>query len=115
VVLLAFILFSPVITGSLVFATTPLRIMVSASLLFPCGFLMGMAFPMGMLIAARNESAPQAWYWAINGAFSVIASVLAVVVAVFWGVTATLVTGLIAYCVAMLMLRTKLKEVDPST
>jgi hypothetical protein len=102
VILLAFILFSPAITSAFVYAGAPLRILVSASLLFPCGFLMGMAFPMGMQIAARNESAPQAWYWAINGAFSVIASVLAVVVAVFWGVTATLIVGLIAYCVALI-------------
>jgi hypothetical protein len=103
-VLLAFIVGGPLITGSMTGASTAMRILVSAILLFPCGFLMGMAFPLGMKIAAREEGSPQAWYWAINGAFSVIASVLAVVVAVFWGVTATLFTGLAVYLVALLAL-----------
>ena len=63
---------------------------------------MGMAFPIGMQVASREDGSPQAWYWAINGAFSVIASVLALVVAVFWGVTATLLVGLAVYTIALL-------------
>jgi hypothetical protein len=63
-----------------------------------------MAFPVGMTVASRQEESPRAWYWTINGAFSVIASVLAVVIAVFWGVTATLLTGLALYAVALLSL-----------
>jgi hypothetical protein len=64
---------------------------------------MGMAFPLGIKQARRlHEGAPTAWYWGINGAFSVISSVLAVVVAVFWGVTVTLVVGLAAYLIALI-------------
>jgi hypothetical protein len=70
-------------------------------MLFPTGFLMGMAFPVGMKQAAYTDRAPTAWYWGINGAFSVVSSVLAVVVAVFWGVTVTLLVGLSAYLVAL--------------
>jgi len=74
--------------------------------LLPCGFLMGMAFPLGIRQAqAASHGAPTAWYWGINGAFSVISSVLAVVVAVFWGVTMTLLVGLTAYLVALVALR----------
>ena len=78
--------------------------MISAAMLFPCGFLMGMAFPIGIKEADRIEDAPKAWYWAINGAFSVISSVLALAIAVFWGVTATLFAGLAAYLIAFLAL-----------
>jgi hypothetical protein len=68
---------------------------------------MGMAFPLGIKKAEySDEGAPTAWYWGINGAFSVISSVLAVVVAVFWGVTATLLVGLVAYVVALITLTT---------
>jgi hypothetical protein len=75
-------------------------------LLFPSGFFMGMAFPLGIKKAQyRDPGAPAAWYWGINGAFSVISSVLAVVVAVFWGVTATLLAGLATYAIALLALR----------
>ncbi len=64
---------------------------------------MGMAFPLGIKKAQyADDAAPTAWYWGINGAFSVISSVLAVVVAVFWGVTVTLLVGLAAYVIALL-------------
>jgi hypothetical protein len=102
IVLAAFIFASPYITSELIAASTPLRIAISALLLFPSGFFMGMAFPLGIKKAQyANEGAPTAWYWGINGAFSVISSVLAVVVAVFWGVTMTLLVGLSAYLVAL--------------
>ena len=66
-----------------------------------------MAFPLGIKKAQyADEGAPTAWYWGINGAFSVISSVLAVVVAVFWGVTMTLLVGLFAYIVALTALKT---------
>jgi spermidine synthase len=102
-VLAAFILVSPLITREFVASSTPLRIAASALLLLPCGFFMGMAFPLGIKKARElHEGAPTAWYWGINGAFSVISSVLAVVVAVFWGVTVTLVVGLTAYLIALI-------------
>src|SRR5262249_46056779 len=95
----------PFFTRALAAASTPLRIAVSAAMLFPSGFFMGMAFPLGIKKAQyADEGAPMAWYWGINGAFSVISSVLAVVVAVFWGVTMTLLVGLFAYVAAFVAL-----------
>ena len=105
VMLAGFIFLSPSITRELAAASTPVRILVSALLLFPSGFFMGMAFPLGIKKAQyAHEGAPTAWYWGINGAFSVISSVLAVVVAVFWGVTVTLLVGLAAYMIALIAL-----------
>jgi hypothetical protein len=101
VVLLGVIVLGPALTRGLTGASTLVRILVSAALLFPCGFLMGMAYPAGMKTAASTTGVPSAWYWAINGCFSVIASVLAVVIAVFWGVTATLFAGLAIYLIAL--------------
>lgn len=107
VVLAGFIFVSPFFTNGLAAASTPMRIAVTAALLFPTGFFMGMAFPLGMQKAQyAGEGAPTAWYWGINGAFSVISSVLAVTVAVFWGVTATLFVGLVAYTIALIALLT---------
>jgi hypothetical protein len=99
-----FILAGPAVTVRFAGASTPLRVLVSAIMLVPSGFLMGMAFPVGMKEAHSTEDAPTAWYWAINGAFSVISSVLAVIVAVFWGVTMTLLVGLLAYVAALVAL-----------
>jgi hypothetical protein len=102
VLLAAFIFVSPAVAHRFTAASTPMRIAISALLLLPSGFFMGMAFPLGMKKALyAHEGAPTAWYWGINGAFSVISSVLAVVVAIFWGVTMTLLVGLVAYVVAL--------------
>jgi len=103
--LAAFIFVSPSVTHSFTAASTPLRIGISALLLFPSGFFMGMAFPLGVKKALyADKGAPTAWYWGINGAFSVISSVLAVVIAVFWGVTMTLLVGLGAYVLGLIAL-----------
>ncbi len=101
VLLIAFVIGSPAVTSRFVAAPTWLRIAISAVMLFPSGFFMGMAFPVGMKQAQMNDGAPAAWYWGINGAFSVISSVLAVVIAVFWGVTATLMVGVMSYVLAL--------------
>jgi hypothetical protein len=99
--LIAFVVGSPLVTDRFVANATWLRITISALLLFPSGFFMGMAFPVGMKQARIRDDAPAAWYWGINGAFSVISSVLAVVIAVFWGVTATLLVGVATYVLAL--------------
>src|SRR5438128_3969241 len=48
VLLAAFIFVSPIVTRAFTAASTPVRIGVSALMLFPCGFFMGMAFPLGV-------------------------------------------------------------------
>jgi hypothetical protein len=103
-ILLGFIWGGPIITRQFIGASTSVRILVSALMLFPCGFFMGTAFPVGLKQAALTTDSPKAWYWTINGAFSVISSVLALAIAVFWGVTATLFVGLVTYLLALLAL-----------
>jgi hypothetical protein len=81
---------------------TPLRIAIAVGLLFVPGIGMGMAFPLGMHWAAQRTPALTSWYWGINGAVSVLASVLAVVISLTWGITVTFWTGFAAYVVALL-------------
>src|SRR5262249_6951185 len=59
-VLAAFIFVGPSVTSQFVSASTPLRIFVSALLLVPSGFFMGMAFPLGIKKAQYEEGAPTA-------------------------------------------------------
>jgi len=82
-------------------AETPVRIAVSAVLLGAMGVFMGMAFPLGMrlAVALRRELAP--WLWGVNGATSVLASVLAVVIAMAVGISASFWTGVASYAVAL--------------
>ena len=81
-------------------ATTPARIATAVAILMPLGLLMGMPFAIGMRAASARPGAPTAFLWGINGATSVCASVLAVTIAVFYGISASYWTGLVAYVLA---------------
>jgi hypothetical protein len=81
-------------------AVTPLRILVAVGLLFPAGILMGTAFPLGMLFARRHLANIIPWYWGINGAMSVFASVLAVAISLNWGISVSFRAGLLFYAIA---------------
>lgn len=85
-------------------ATTPVRILVAVALLAPPGLLMGMAFPLGMKSAAIYARGLAPWLWGINGATSVVASVLSVCIALTWSISAAFWTGAACYGVAALFL-----------
>ncbi len=65
---------------------TMVRIMLSATLVCAAGFFMGMAFPVGLTVATRDDEQMVPWYWGINGAGSVTGSVLAVLISLNWGI-----------------------------
>ncbi|HEY8154070.1 MAG TPA: class I SAM-dependent methyltransferase [Myxococcota bacterium] len=100
--LAAFGLLTPLATSALAAAATPVRILTSVALLAPIGLLMGMPFPIGIRFASRdaNASATTPWLWGINGATSVVASVLAVVIAMSAGISAAFWTGFLCYGLA---------------
>lgn len=98
-VVVAFGLLTPSIIASQASATTPVRILVSVAILAPLSLAMGMPFALGMR-AASADGAPTAFLWGINGATSVVSSVFAMVIAVFWGITMTLLAGFAAYVLA---------------
>ncbi|MCZ6636035.1 MAG: hypothetical protein O7G87_21775, partial [bacterium] len=81
-------------------ATTPIRIFVAILLLCPLGLCMGMAFPFGMKQAFQRWPELTPWFWGINGATSVCASVLAVVIALSAGISASFWTGVGCYTLA---------------
>ncbi len=85
-------------------ASTPLRLSVSLLLLAPIGVLMGMAFPLGARAAAHAQQILP-WLWGINGAASVLASVIAAVVSLELGIIANLWLGAGCYLLGALMLR----------
>lgn len=94
---------TPAITASLGSASNPVRIAASIGVLAPIGFMMGMPFPMGIRAAASRPSTEDLtpWLWGMNGATSVLASVLAIVVAMNAGITVSFWTGFACYVVAV--------------
>ena len=91
---------SPLIRG-FESSQTPVRIFVAAAILLPLGVVMGMAFPLGMKVASRYSAALTPWLWGINGATSVCASVMAIAIALSWGISASYWTGCFFYLLAL--------------
>jgi hypothetical protein len=73
---------------------------VALLLLVPCGFFMGMPFPIAMRIGSTKRASLTPWFWAINGATSVTASVLAVLISSTWGISSAWWIGVGCYLVA---------------
>jgi len=119
--LLVDVVFLPGRLAALVGLDFGYRLLVSGVLLIPLGFVMGMPFPTGLRALAAlpapefpagEEASDNAveWAWAMNAAASVLGSVLAMVIAIQFGLTVTLTCGAAAYLLALLLmpaLRTK--------
>jgi hypothetical protein len=78
------------------------RVLVAVALLVPPGFLMGFAFPAGML-RFGDENKP--WFWAVNGATSVLASVGSLGLAMTVGFERVVLAGVLCYLAAAVLLR----------
>ncbi len=100
-VLFLFGLVTPAVMGHYAASTTPVRIIIAVCVLFPLGFLMGMPFPLGFKQASLNSPSLTPWLWGINGATSVYASVLAIVIALTSGISASFWSGFVCYALAL--------------
>jgi spermidine synthase len=93
------------------------RLVMSGMLLAPLGFVMGMPFPTGLRALAagpqpgvpgpvlgKDKDNAVEWAWAMNAAASVLGSVLAMVIAIEFGLNVTLACGVAAYLLALLLL-----------
>jgi hypothetical protein len=76
--------------------------LISVLLLCPAGLTMGTAFPLGMKLAAAHDARVTPWLWGVNGALSVCASVLAIVIALASAISWAYWAGALAYACALL-------------
>ena len=106
------VVFLPGCLAALVGLNFEFRLLMSALLLAPLGFVMGMPFPTGLRALAALKGADSfngrenavEWAWAMNAAASVMGSVLAMVIAIQFGLTITLAGGAAAYLLALIFL-----------
>ena len=75
------------------------RIALCIALIAPAGIFMGFGFPTGMRLVSATDGKPTPWFWGINGAAGVMASISAVVVSLALGIPATLAVGALCYLV----------------
>ena len=110
------VVFLPSRLAALVGMDLGYRLLMSGVLLAPVGFVMGMPFPTGLRAVAGPSTQEFSrggardntieWAWAMNAAASVLGSVLAMVIAIQFGLTVTLACGAAAYVIALVQLPT---------
>jgi hypothetical protein len=73
------------------------RIGISLIVVMPLGFLLGFAFPTGMKLVEAVDTKPTPWFWGMNGAMGVLASALAVILSMAFGIHVTLLVASLCY------------------
>jgi len=76
------------------------KIGISAVLIAPLAFLMGMPFPLGLSRVAQLSPSRVPWAWGINGCASVMGAVLATVLAIHAGFMVVVVIAVLLYLLA---------------
>jgi len=79
------------------------RLAATAVALAPLGFLMGVPFPRGIAWLERRSPGLIPWAWGINGCASVVASVVAAMLALSAGFSWVLIAGAVCYALALVV------------
>jgi SAM-dependent methyltransferase len=95
----------PLILNELLAYGLALRAIVCFILLLPFGFLLGIPFPTGIQILKQNNLVKYIpWMYGVNGIMSVLGSVIAVILSMVWGFTASFFAGLSMYLIIIIFL-----------
>lgn len=89
------------VLGALVGLPLWLKVAMTAAMIFPAGFVMGVPFPSGLKRLEKWHRPSVRWAWSLNAAASVLGSVLALVCAIYLGLVQTLMVGGSMYLAAL--------------
>lgn len=87
------------------------RILISILLIFPLGFFMGMPFPLGISLIRDEENRYIPLAWAVNGFFSVIGTVITMILAMILGFKIVFTISGIFYLISMIFMSLRLKRI----
>jgi predicted membrane-bound spermidine synthase len=80
------------------------RITIALVLVAPLGFVLGMPFPLGLRLAMQRSSALGSWAWGVNGFFTVIGTILALMLGMMVGFRMVLLLACESYLGGLLAL-----------
>ncbi len=98
-------LLMPEIIGAMVHLQLVSKIILSFVILMPAGIIMGMPFPLGIAVLGTALPRLIPWAWAVNGCFSVLAPILATMLALSAGFHMVLLAGAVMYLLAFWVIR----------
>jgi spermidine synthase len=99
----------PSIIQSLLPYSLFIRAAAAILLIAPLGILMGMPFPSGIQKVSENGSEAVPWMWGINGGITVVGSILAIIIAIWFNFTTVILIGALAYGIALIFSAGRLK------
>ena len=77
-----------------------IRLVAAVALIAPLAFAMGLPFPLGLQRFQARSAVLVPWAWGVNGCASVLASPLAMIIAMQWGFILTVTAAAACYVVA---------------
>src|SRR5437763_2740105 len=77
------------------------RVIISVLILMPLGLLLGMPFPSGLRIIGEEAPALVPWAWGVNGVFTLIGTVGALILGMAFGFKAVLVVASLCSLMAL--------------
>jgi len=95
--LLATSAYLPYVVNTFLGISFTYRIIISVLAVSVVGIPMGTAFPLGLAAISKSHPASVAWAWAVNGASSVVGSVLVIIISMGIGFTAAILIASFLY------------------
>jgi hypothetical protein len=89
-----------------------LRAVIVGLLLLPVGLCLGMYFPTGLRLFGKSYPSTIAWAWGLNCAFSVLGSILSIILAQYFGFNFILVLALGIYVAGSIALELAKKRIN---
>ncbi len=96
----SYLLVLPVVFRSLMPLFDAARILISIVLIAPLAFAMGMPFPLGLASVAAGSRQLVPWAWGINACASVVAAILATIMAIHVGFSIVVLLAVVLYALA---------------
>ncbi len=101
--------FLPTLLRLAIALSMPARIVLAILLILPLGILLGMPFPTGIDIISKQAPSLIPWAWGVNGFFTVIGSVIAIILSMMTGFQSVLWIAILVYLICMLVITGKLR------
>ena len=102
---LVYLTLLPLLFGATMGLPAPIKVALVLALIAPVAFFMGLPFPLGLSRLSAESAVLIPWVWGINGCASVIAAILATLLAIHFGQTVVLLLALLMYGAAAWAIR----------
>lgn len=107
-------IFTPFLYESIVRLDPVWRVVISVLIILPLGFFIGMPFPLGISFILPHEKRFVSFAWGVNGFFSVIGTVSAIIFAMIFGFKFVFILAAVIYILAMFLAVQRQKKISYS-